>query len=272
MTCQELPEPDVDEPLLLEAMAHADLDVELTPWDDPSVNWSEYGLAVVRSTWNYPEAPIAFADWIRRTSRLVTLLNPPETMLANIDKTYLLDWDKLGVPTVPSQFFKRGSEPQLTMDRAIVVKPTVSAGSWLTERFEPGEIEQARSFLLNQLQDRDMMVQPYISSVENGGEVAWIWIDGEVTHGVRKAPRFADEFEQVSDAVFPRESDLKDVGRIMSRVQQGTLYARIDLMLDGEQWLLSELELIEPSLFFRQNPSALDRFVGAVKSQVSSLS
>ena len=43
------------------------------------------------------------------------------------------------------------------------------------------------------------------------------------------------------------------------------LYARIDMVRDAENRpMLSEVELIEPSLFFRESPRALERFVAAI--------
>jgi hypothetical protein len=51
----------------------------------------------------------------------------------------------------------------------------------------------------------------------------------------------------------------------MATLTEPVLYARVDLM-EGEpgEWLLSELELAEPSLFFVQHPEALSRFVAAL--------
>ena len=44
------------------------------------------------------------------------------------------------------------------------------------------------------------------------------------------------------------------------------LYARVDLARDDDGTLrLMELEVIEPSLFLRQSPLALDRLVEAIK-------
>lgn len=41
-------------------------------------------------------------------------------------------------------------------------------------------------------------------------------------------------------------------------------YARVDLLYDGATPPLSELELIEPSLFLAQSPAALERFAAAI--------
>ncbi|MCU0278113.1 MAG: hypothetical protein MUE31_04395, partial [Candidatus Nanopelagicales bacterium] len=53
VTCQNMPEEDLDEQLLLDALTEAELDPHLVAWDDTSVDWSAYGMAVLRSAWNY---------------------------------------------------------------------------------------------------------------------------------------------------------------------------------------------------------------------------
>ncbi len=58
--------------------------------------------------------------------------------------------------------------------------------------------------------------------------------------------------------------------RVMDTISEPFLYARVDLMKssDGE-WLLSELELIEPTLFLLQHPPALKKFVAALSKLIS---
>ncbi len=273
-TCRPLPEPDVDEALLLEAMEKHGIQGEMTAWDEPKVDWSLFDACVVRSTWNYLDDPNGFASWMSSTSAKTILLNPAAAMQPNIHKRYLLDLESVGVEIVPTVIFEQGSTPSVHCfpGRPIVVKPAISAGSYLTEMFDCGERALATQFLHEHLKDQDMMVQPYLESVEEGDEIAWCWIDGEVTHGVRKSPRFHEGCESVSEAVFPSQTDTDIIKRVMAKAPPGLLYARIDVMREGERWLLSELELIEPSLFFKQNPSALDKFVLALKDRVSSAS
>jgi glutathione synthase/RimK-type ligase-like ATP-grasp enzyme len=270
-TCRELPEPDVDEELLMVALAHAGIDATLAAWDDEAVCWDEYGLCVIRSTWNYPEFPSDFLNWIEAAGSAVPMLNPPDVVRSNVDKRYLLDLERKGIPIVPTEFFRRGERPNLAhwVNRPFVVKPTISAGSWITRRFYPDEIALGIAFLQKHLEDRDMMVQPYLDSVERGGEVAWIWIDGKVTHGVRKSPRFEEDEESVSEAVAPTERAREMVCSVLDTLDADLLYARIDLMESKGNDFVSEVELIEPSLFFKQNPAALDRFVSAVKGRIA---
>jgi hypothetical protein len=113
------------------------------------------------------------------------------------------------------------------------------------------------------------MVQPYLESIHTVGERSLIWIDGEVTHAIVKSPRFADDHEAVSEAVEPNEDERDLVSRLM-RGYPGCLYARVDLMQDSAGvWCLSELELIEPSLFLKQNPAALNRLVEGISAHIS---
>jgi glutathione synthase/RimK-type ligase-like ATP-grasp enzyme len=255
----------------MSALSEAGIDATLLAWDDDTARWDEFGLCVIRSTWNYPEFPSEFCRWVHECSRALPMLNPSDVVLANVDKRYLFDFQAQGIPIVPSELFLQGTTEALERwrNRTFVVKPTVSAGSWMTRKFTPIDFERGVAFLNNHLQSRDMMVQPYIDSVEQGGEVAWVWIDGEVTHGVRKSPRFEEDAESVSEAVMPTPEASAIVGEIMSRVDADLLYARVDLIESGGESLLSELELIEPSLFFMQNTYALERFVGAVKRRIA---
>jgi hypothetical protein len=253
--------------MLLEALEAEGIEASLVAWDDPKVDWSIFELAVIRSTWDYPERPTAFQHWVERTASMTELLNPGRIVSGNIHKSYLERMQARGVDIVPTSWFEqgwRGGLGSVPWDQ-IVVKPCISAGSMLTEKFDGEQRHAAIQFLHEQCQHRDMMVQPYLKSVENGGEIAWIWIDGEVTHGVRKAPRFADGIESVSDMIKPDAIVVERIEHILGSDAHQLLYARVDMMLDDEgKWLLSELELIEPSLFLRQNPLALSRLVKGI--------
>ena len=82
----------------------------------------------------------------------------------------------------------------------------------------------------------------------------------------------AGDNESVSNAVEPTEFERSLVARCLERIQNQVLYARLDLIQDeAGSWLISELELIEPSLYFLQCPYALQKFVAAVKTRCSSI-
>ena len=53
VTAREAEGLDEDMAPLLAALKAEGAEAEATAWDDPSVDWSRYALAVLRSTWDY---------------------------------------------------------------------------------------------------------------------------------------------------------------------------------------------------------------------------
>jgi len=271
VTCRQLPEPDHDEELLLETLRGAGLEAELLAWDYEGADPGHFDLCVPRSCWNYYRDPQAFLAFVERADRLSRLLNPPEVLRWNLHKGYLRELEAAGVPIVPTVFLERGASPDLERMLAerewaeVVIKPSVSAASFRTRRFSVDDLAEARAFLDRLLAERDVMVQRYMRGVEDPGERALVWIDGELTHAVQKRARFAVEAEEVSEAlpISAAESGLAE--RAVAAVEGELLYARVDVVPDDDgEVLLSELELIEPSLFLKQSPQALARLVAAI--------
>jgi hypothetical protein len=114
-----------------------------------------------------------------------------------------------------------------------------------------------------------MMAQPYMHDVESGGERSIVWIDGEITHGIRKSPRFIDGHEHVSEAVFVMDDERAIATRALEPFAKDLLYARVDVVRDknGELCLM-ELELVEPSLFLSQHPIAATRLAQSTLKRV----
>jgi hypothetical protein len=101
--------------------------------------------------------------------------------------------------------------------------------------------------------------------VEAYGERSMVIIDGELTHAIKKTPRFADGQEQVSGAIAPAADERELALSIWAGLPKGLLYARVDLARsEAGEPLVMELELLEPSLFLLQSEAALDRFATAI--------
>jgi hypothetical protein len=279
VSCRELPEPDPDAALLYQALASAGLDTELLAWDDPGVDWSRARLTVVRSTWNYPRYREAFLAWAEQTASASELWNPFPIVRWNTYKGYLLELERGGVPVVPTLLLPCGSTATLRGIReehdwsVVVIKPAVSASSFKTRRIGPEMSEAGEAHLRELLHERDVLVQRYLPSVESYGERALVWVDGELTHAVRKSPRFEGDDESVSTvSVEISTAEAALAQRALAAVRGPLLYARVDVAPgpDGQP-LLMELELVEPSLFFSQCPRALDRFVSAVRRRLDAV-
>jgi hypothetical protein len=284
VSCVQLPEPDADMAPLEAAVRAAGLSCEVVGWDDPSVDWSRFRLALLRATWNYPQALPAFLDWLARVDPVTRLWNPQALVRWNAHKGYLLELAARGIPVVPTELVRAGSVVTLAeiVDRRgwdeVVVKPAVSAGSFRTIRVgraghagDAGRagLDAGEAHLRSLAAERDVLVQQYLPAVEGYGERALIWVDGALTHAVRKSPRFEGDREQVSEAmaIAPAEAALAE--RVLASIDMPKLYGRVDVAPgpDGQP-LVMELELVEPSLFFRQSPEALARLVRALGREV----
>ncbi len=271
VTCLNLPEPDVDQDLVLERFVAANLEPVLAAWDDEQVEWSGFDAAVIRSTWDYPMRPAEFRAWVESVGQKTKLLNSGELVVPNLDKRYLLRMAEAGIPTVPTVVVDQDLSGLSEVESGrIVIKPAIGAGSYLTSFFnrndEAGMISHVREI---EEFGAVALAQPFMKSVPDGGERSLIWIDGVFTHKIVKQPRFTGDHEAVSSAAVPIEpTELEMAERVMATVNHNPLYARVDLIEEEGQFVLNELELIEPSLFFLQSPDALDDFVSAVKKRL----
>jgi hypothetical protein len=264
-TCLTLPEPDEDEAPLLAALAARGVDARMAAWDDPREDWDAPVPTVIRSTWNYIHDLPGFLAWVERAARAAPLWNPPGILRANAHKSYLAELAARGHAVVPTRYFPRRAPAELGLEGDLVIKPAVSAASFGTRRFGAGERAAAQAYLDAQVAERDMMAQPYLASVEDHGERALVWIDGALTHAVRKAPRFAAGDEAVSDPVAIAADERALAEAILAPLGASLLYGRVDVARDaGGRPLVMELELIEPSLFVARHPPALTRLAGAM--------
>jgi hypothetical protein len=278
-TCLDLPEPDHDAPPLEAALRAAGIDARWRAWDDPRADWSAARMTVLRATWNYPVEPDRFLAWAERVATVSHLCNPLPLVRWNLSKRYLLDLERRGVPIVPTALVTRGSVISLRDIRAergwddVVVKPAVSAASYRTMRVGPCDLDAGEAHYRALVTDRDVLVQGYLPTVETHGERALVWIDGQLTHAVRKSPRFSGQAEAVSAESVPvSAAEAALAHRAIAMVDPTPLYARVDAAPgpDGAP-VLMELELIEPSLFFPQEPRALARFVRALERELRGL-
>ena len=80
---------DEDLPPLAAALQAAGVRMEVVDWDDPTVDWESFDLALLRSTWDYTERLREFLVWVDATARRTTVLNPPSVVRWNTDKHYL---------------------------------------------------------------------------------------------------------------------------------------------------------------------------------------
>ena len=271
---------------MIEPLAARDIAAEPVVWDDPAVDWAGYDLVVLRSPWGYMSRRDDFVAWAARVPRLV---NPADVVRWNTDKRYLDELRAAGVPTVPTGWVLPGEPWQPpTDDGEYVVKPSISAGSQDTGRYDMADPEHRELAVahVRRLGDagRIAMIQPYLRAVDTAGETALLYFAGPqglaFSHAIRKGPMLSGpdlgtEGLYKPEEISPRTAtadQLVVAERTLAVVPGGTdrlLYARVDLIPgpDGTP-VLVELELTEPSLFLGYAPGAPDRLAEAIHTHL----
>ncbi|MEO8840868.1 MAG: hypothetical protein ABI591_13025 [Kofleriaceae bacterium] len=261
-TCAVLPELDADAAPLAAALDRAGIDHELVAWDDPQADWDAAIPTIVRSTWNYALDVERFLAWVARIAA-AAVWNPPAIIRGNVYKRYLLELAARGVPVIPTTLVERGGTIEVPRER-IVIKPEVGAGSLNARRFAAGDAAAIAHCAAITARGA-ALVQPYIASVEDYGERSLIWIDGELSHAIRKSPRLSGDAESVTGPMPIADDERAIALAALAPIADQLLYARCDLVRGADGLpMIMELELVEPSLFFAKHPPAAERFVAGL--------
>ena len=252
-------------------LEQAGLDVEGRSWADRA-DLDEFDLVLPLLVWGYHRAVdrwrSATEQWQRRNVRLE---NPPSVLRWNADKTYLGRLSAHGAPVVPTRFVERLAEEELLEAAAefgtarLIAKPQISASAWRTISWSEGDS-------LDDGPTGAAMIQPFLPSIFDEGEVSLIFIGESFTHAIRKRPRAGDfrvqpEWGGLITPHEPAPDELAAAERILAAVDEPLLYGRVDLVrgLDGEPALM-ELELVEPDLYLQHDPAGGRAFVEAIRS------
>ena len=261
--CKALVEGDGDDAGLAGALRTRGLHARWLAWDDRETERAD--LVILRATWDYTERLDEFLAWTRRVPNL---LNGPDVVAWNSDKRYLDDLATAGVPTVPSLFFAPGDAVRVP-DGEVVVKPAVGAGSVGARRFTDPDAAGRHAAAL-QASGRTALVQPYDPRIE-AGETALVFLAGQQSHAFTKgpllpppgsAPAMDESGTYAEESLRPAEPDFElwAVGHAalaaaadrLGRAPSDFLYARVDVIGERDDPRLLELELVEPSLGWRQ--------------------
>src|SRR5205085_955058 len=96
-----------------------------------------------------------------------------------------------------------------------------------------------------------------------------VLIGGEYSHAVRKQARAGDfrvqeQFGGAVESMVPPQSVIERARWIASLLPSPWLYVRVDGVIVGGEFLLMEVECIEPRLYLGTNPHAHERFAAAI--------
>lgn len=258
-----------DDDYLLDALKKKNVEYSIVPWN----NTYTFNISIIRATYDYYKQP---KEFLRIISNIKNLYNNYNIIKYNIDKKYLFDLQSKGVaiiPTIEINYSKINELENIIKNintEHLILKPRMSLSAYDTIKFNRNDITSAVR-LLEAQRERDFILQPFIETINTIGELSLIFIDEVYSHTVRKVPKkddFRSQPEYGSDVsrYYPDPKIILVAESIIKQINLGyLLYARVDLVLDdSNNPLLMELEMIEPTLYFKWCPEAAERMVDSI--------
>ncbi|WP_293787720.1 hypothetical protein [uncultured Pedobacter sp.] len=261
---------------LLHFLKGKGLNVDLVIWNNPHINWEDYPLAILKSPWDYFDLIQDFYTWLKRLeTKKVKLLNPIEVVRWNSDKRYLKEIEADGLKIIPSVFINKQDRVTLKHyfekfnTNRLIVKPCISGGAKNTFKITINDID-AIELQLNQLiQEEDFIIQPFLPEILENGEWSFIFFNGTYSHSLIKKAKPGDFRVQPAHggSVHPQSPNHELIAIAQQYVDlfaKNCLYARVDGTFVNGEFLLMELELIEPFLFLNTAPENYERYYKAL--------
>ena len=252
------------------------LSVTFQIWDDPTVDWTQFDLIILKSPWDYFDKIDAFYAWLDKLEQLnCQVLNPVKTVRWNADKRYLQDVAEKGLKIVPTcwlemgQLFNAEEAFAALGPEKIIIKPSVSGGAKNTFALTREDAINSTESINALLQEEAFLVQPFVEEIKTKGEWSFLFFNGQYSHTILKNAKPGDFrvqhfFGGTIQTPEPPAALLEAAHNIIDHFAQDCLYARVDgVEINGELHLM-ELELIEPFLFLGMSEGAMERYYEAI--------
>jgi glutathione synthase/RimK-type ligase-like ATP-grasp enzyme len=271
-TSQKWPQLHPDDHQLLTELGKLGAEAVPAVWTDASTAWTTFDLVVIRSCWDYHVRLDEFLFWLEKLdSADVPVANPSTVLRWNSHKGYLAELEKRGVAIPATRIVRRGSAVPALLDGNVIIKPAVSASANETHLF--ASAAEAMADLERLVQSGDVIIQEFVPEVISDGEWSLVYVGGELSHAVKKAPKAGDfrvqqELGGSATAARPPAQVREAAERALAAVEDDLLYARVDLVQRPGGVVLMELELIEPSLFLETGEGSSSRFAEAIEAWV----
>lgn len=241
------------------------LDVEIISWQQPL--YEKYDLLVLRSVWGYQNYYNDFKKWLLYIkNNNIPLVNNVDIVLNNIMKDIQFDiLKKNNIELIDTLFLEQIELydekiiPNLD-DKLYVIKPTISGSgentyliddvnsNSIVNTIKKEEITKKYKSVLEKNNDCKIMIQPFISEINNG-EYSCIFIDGKLTHTMLRFPNIFHEKKRPYLITEIPECIIKLAKKVEKIPEyKNYLYMRIDMVLIDDKAKIMEVELAEPDL------------------------
>ncbi len=258
------------------AFANAGLELCVIDWEAPVEAFDGIALVMLGTAWNYQDKADAFLNRLEEmAARGIIVCNPPDLVRWNLTKTYLQSLSDAGARTIPTlwQDTVDAAGAQAAMDHfdcdRLVVKRQVGAGAQGQELLERERLAPDWRY------DHPAMLQPFLPAIAQEGELSFVFIDGALSHALRKRPAMGDYRIQSlyggrEEVHNPTADEAAAAQAILTAIPFPTpLYARIDMLrMPDDALAVMEAELIEPYLYPEQGPMLGEHLATAIANRI----
>lgn len=259
------------------ALADRGMKLQVIDWEAELAAFDGVDLVLLGSSWNYQDRHEAFlAKLDALEARGIAVCNPAAVVRWNSRKTYLRELAGRGAATIPTIWLEDAGSADLAAamkefgcDR-LVVKRQIGAGA-------EGQLLFARDDLpaTGWRYGHKAMLQPFLPAIATDGELSLVFVGGTFSHALRKVATAGDYRIQSlyggSEQDYePAPAEIAQAEAIIAALPfAAPLYARIDMLRDGERLLLMEAEMIEPYLYPEQGPQLGERLASAIAERLA---
>ena len=258
----------LEDKLLQTQLENKGLKVCKKDWADPNFDWTSTKYAIFRTTWDYFNRFDEFFSWIEKTKHKTTFINSTEIIHWNIDKHYLRDLAENGINITPTLFIEK--EDTITLAQLFkktkwteaVIKPAISGAARNTYRITLDNCTHYEDIFQQLIKEECMLFQEFMNNITVKGEISLIMIGEKYTHAVRKIAkkddfRVQDNHGGSVEQYSATKQEILFAKNCLKASPFKPMYSRVDIVYDNKNKpSLIELELIEPELWFRNNPNS----------------
>lgn len=271
----------IEDQLLTAALENKGLRVTRTSWDDQDFDWLNTRFAVFRATWDYFHRFKEFQEWLELRRRHIHFINPYPIIKWNMDKHYLATLQQKGINIPPTLFLESGTVANLQNLLAenqwhkAILKPAIAGGARHTYLIDKTNVTAHQEILRQLLSTESLLLQEYQEQITTKGEVSFMVFGGKYSHAVLKKAqsgdfRVQDDYGGTLHSYSASLIEEQFVERVIAQCVETPVYARVDVMWDNQNQLcLSELEMIEPELWFRKDQHAAPALAKAVLNYIN---
>lgn len=231
--------------------------VDVASWDDDR-DWAAASGLVITSPFNAAPRYSEFLGWLDARSAQGVVINDAQLLAAGSHRRYLFDVLAAGIPTVPTRQVAQHAPWQFQravlrrFDRRVVMKPAVASSLFGYATLEAdSELAQAHLEAITLL--GDVVIQPYITTVDTVGVSKVVILGGEISHAVRTIGDTT-----VDHTIQPEEREV--ILAALDILPVAPIAACIELVWIGDDPALLSFDVVGPNLHAEAGSPALRQF------------